>query len=78
MICPVEFTREINKPSRREAMGANRSKGRRWLIHFLHSSAAQLSGCYVQHDLPALMRRTFKHLVRVASFFQWEHSPQGP
>jgi hypothetical protein len=32
------------------------------------------SGCYAQHNLPALMRRTSKHLVSNASFLQREHS----
>ena len=36
---------------------------------------SRLSGCYVQHDLAALMPRTSKHLVGKASFLQREHSP---
>jgi hypothetical protein len=33
------------------------------------------SGCDAQHDLAALMRRSSKHLVGNAGFFQGEHSP---
>src|ERR1043165_4109489 len=47
-------------------------------ISFLPPPTSQphnrVSVCNLQHDLAALVRRTSKHFVRNASFFQREHS----
>lgn len=45
-----------------------------WSFFSLPLVPTRLSGYDAEHDLSSLMRRTSKHLVGGASFFQREHS----